>query len=137
MEKTPFRIKESRKKAGLTMQQLAEKMEVSRATITKWENGSTNPKRASFQKLANVLGVDEGYLLGTQQVPQLEAITSFSEWADSGERTYYDRDRKILYFENKKDELWELFKELDETDKFEVIDYIKFKLERNKKSRQT
>lgn len=46
-----------RKEAGLSQQQLADKMRVNRAAIIKWEKGTTYPRARNIRKLGNILGV--------------------------------------------------------------------------------
>ena len=50
-------IRQLRKKAGLTQMELAEKLEVSIATLRRWEAGETAPNGTRIIELANVLGV--------------------------------------------------------------------------------
>lgn len=54
-------IKKLRLKAGLTQSQLAKKMNVDQAAVSRWESGETKPLRKCHKKLAKVLGctVDE------------------------------------------------------------------------------
>lgn len=52
------KIKEFREKAGLTQEELAEKMEVQRNTVWRWENQKANLKADNVQKLSVVLNVD-------------------------------------------------------------------------------
>lgn len=42
--------------AGLSQQQLADKMRVNRAAIIKWEKGTTYPRARNLRKLCNILG---------------------------------------------------------------------------------
>ena len=39
------KINQLRKLSGMTQEQLAEKLNVSRQTISKWESGSSSPKQ--------------------------------------------------------------------------------------------
>ncbi len=50
------RIRESRKKVGLTQQALAGKCGVSRAAVAQWEGGVTKPSLDHLQKAAEALG---------------------------------------------------------------------------------
>ena len=50
------KIKELRLKAGLTQVQLAKKMNVDQAAVSRWETGETKPLRKCHKKLAKVLG---------------------------------------------------------------------------------
>lgn len=48
----------ARHQAGLTQQELAEKLGVSQQQIHKWENGERNPKLPALKKIAEACGVD-------------------------------------------------------------------------------
>ena len=54
-------IKNLRLKAGLTQVELAKKMHVDQAAVSRWESGETKPLKKSHKRLAKVLGctVDE------------------------------------------------------------------------------
>ncbi len=56
-------IIELRKRAGLTQEQLAEKLFVSRELVSKWENGSRRPAGEYLKKLAQLLNADLSDLL--------------------------------------------------------------------------
>ncbi|MDU7210125.1 MAG: helix-turn-helix transcriptional regulator, partial [Streptococcus sp.] len=58
------RIKELRKKKKLTQEELAEKINVTKLTISRWERGERVPKSDKAQQLANYFGVSVAYLLG-------------------------------------------------------------------------
>ncbi|MCD7884910.1 MAG: helix-turn-helix domain-containing protein [Lachnospiraceae bacterium] len=57
------KIAQARKSAGLTQQQLAEKILVSRQAITKWESDKGMPDIENLRKLAGLLNVSIDYLL--------------------------------------------------------------------------
>lgn len=42
-------IRKLRKQAGLTQEELAEKLEVARSTITQWETGWSSPRMGMIQ----------------------------------------------------------------------------------------
>lgn len=50
-------IKRLREQSGMTQEQLADKLEVARSTVTQWEGGWSNPRMGMVQKLAGVFGV--------------------------------------------------------------------------------
>lgn len=67
-------IAELRKKQGLTQQQLADKMNLSNKTISKWESGAGAPDISNLSVLAEVLGISVDELLrGELNAPQLNA----------------------------------------------------------------
>lgn len=60
-----LRIKTSRKNAGITQEELGKKVGVTKATINKYETGVVlNMKRPTIERIAEVLGVEPGYLMG-------------------------------------------------------------------------
>lgn len=61
------RIKKLRIEAGYTQPQLAEKIGVSNAVISFWENGINEPKASYIKLLAKHLNVSADYLLGIEE----------------------------------------------------------------------
>jgi len=57
------RIREARKRAGLTQARLAELVFVASMSLKNWEAGRTNPGATSVIRLAAVLRVGVGWLL--------------------------------------------------------------------------
>ena len=57
------RISLARKKAGLSQEQLGEKLGVSRQAVSKWESGQTNPDVAYITEMCRLLGVSADWLL--------------------------------------------------------------------------
>lgn len=51
-------MKAARVNAGLTQEQLAEKLGVSPVTIWKWEHGQSEPKFSQFKKLCEAVDID-------------------------------------------------------------------------------
>lgn len=62
-------IRELRLKAGLTQAQLAKKMNVDQAAVSRWESGETRPLRKCHRKLAKVLGCTEEELKADEKAP--------------------------------------------------------------------
>ena len=60
---TGQRIKEARKKAGLTQAELAEKLGVSSSFIAQYENDLRNPKPDTLQRIATALDISVNRLL--------------------------------------------------------------------------
>lgn len=61
------KLKEARKNAGLTQEQLAEKLLVSRQAITKWESEKGLPDIENLKRLSQVLGIGIDDLLSSQE----------------------------------------------------------------------
>ena len=57
------KLKEIRKRFGLSQEQLAEIMNVSRQAITKWENDNGLPDIVNLQELSKTFGITVDYLL--------------------------------------------------------------------------
>lgn len=60
------KLKEIRKRFGLSQEQLAEIMNVSRQAITKWENDGGLPDVSNLQELSKVFGITVDYLLNDE-----------------------------------------------------------------------
>ena len=65
------RIKELRKEFGLSQVELATRMEVTKQTISNWENENIQPSIDMLVDLANIFNVTTDYLLGLDDVPRL------------------------------------------------------------------
>lgn len=57
------KLKEIRKRLGLSQEKLAEIMNVSRQAITKWENDGGIPDISNLQELSKIFGITVDYLL--------------------------------------------------------------------------
>ena len=66
------RLKELRKKKGLTQKDLAEIIDVNRVTYTNWENGKRTPEPVKIVELATALDTTVDYLLGKTNVNYFE-----------------------------------------------------------------
>ena len=54
-----------REKSGLTQEQLAEKLYVTRQAVSRWENGETTPNPETLKQLSRLFGVSINTLLGS------------------------------------------------------------------------
>ena len=57
------KLKEARKEAGLSQEQLAEKLSVSRSAVAKWETDNGLPDVANLKVMASLLNTSIDYLL--------------------------------------------------------------------------
>lgn len=62
------KLKEARKNAGLTQNELAEKLSVSRQAVTKWELGKGIPDIDNLRTISKVLNVSIDFLLDNDEV---------------------------------------------------------------------
>ena len=61
-----------RKLAGFTQEELAEKMQVSRQSVSKWENGEAVPELAKIIRLSELLNVSMDELCGRECKTKVE-----------------------------------------------------------------
>ncbi|MDX2123242.1 MAG: S24 family peptidase [Aeromonas hydrophila] len=70
------RIKELRKKHGLTQQQLGEKIGARKASVSQWETGDVSPSADYLVALARVFGVSAHWLATGKGSPELSNVES-------------------------------------------------------------
>ena len=71
------KIAQLRRKNGWSQEELADKMEVSRQAVSKWESGQTMPDLERILRLSSLFGVTIDYLLKDGEAPErprLEAV---------------------------------------------------------------
>ena len=71
MEIFTERIKECRKKAGLTQEQVAEALEIGYSTYRHYEYGNRMPLVTDAAKMAELFGVSLDYLAGLSEDPKM------------------------------------------------------------------
>ncbi|MCI9314584.1 MAG: helix-turn-helix transcriptional regulator [Lachnospiraceae bacterium] len=69
------KIYELRKASGMSQEQLAEKINVSRQSISKWESGESYPEIERLIELSNVFDVSTDYLLKSSEADELTIRT--------------------------------------------------------------
>lgn len=69
----PNRLKQLRKEKGLTLDEIQSKTGIKRGTYNNYENGVTEPKLETWQKLADFFGVSVSYLQGIGTIRDPEA----------------------------------------------------------------
>lgn len=68
------KLKTARKSAGLTQEQLAEKLTVSRQAVTKWEADRGLPDIENIRQIARLLNVSIDYLLDDGEMLELSVL---------------------------------------------------------------
>lgn len=63
MENYKISLASARVNAGMTQEEVAKKMHVSKNTIVNWENGKVEMKPAQFKMYCNVVGAPENIIL--------------------------------------------------------------------------
>ena len=75
------RIKELRKSAGLTQQQLGDKLNVTKGSICCYENGTRMASVETLIQMANIFRVDLDYLIGTDDyLPAIARSIHFEKY---------------------------------------------------------
>ena len=78
-----------RKANNLTQEQLAEKLDVSRQSISKWESEQATPELEKIVALSSIFDVTTDYLLKSSEIDE--------------KRKYWKNNKKYYSFKNKKD----------------------------------
>ena len=60
-------IKKERLKLGLTQSELGDILNVSKQTVSNWENGNRTPDTTTLEKLAQLFHVSVDYILGREK----------------------------------------------------------------------
>ncbi|NOU96479.1 helix-turn-helix domain-containing protein [Paenibacillus sp. LMG 31456] len=86
------RIVELRNEKRLTQEELARKLEITRASLSHYENNRREPDHGTTQKIANFFNVSVDYLLSRTKDPKASEYLETSEFTDSLELS----DQEIL-----------------------------------------
>lgn len=87
------KLKNARKEAGLSQEQLAEKLSVSRSAVAKWEAGNGMPDVDNLKAMASLLNTSIDYLLDEDEKITFNETREPIE-LDSFEKTGKCRDKK-------------------------------------------
>src|SRR5437868_10627099 len=85
------KITEARKKINISQAQLAERLFISPQAVGKWERGESMPDIITFNRLAEILGVDLNYFSVNYQatnteITSVEPLTKQPTESPSGEQ---------------------------------------------------
>ena len=80
------KLQKLRQKAGMSQDALAERLDVSRQAVSRWERDETMPETDKVVALADLFGVTTDYLLrqGTEEEPQAAQSAAAAPHKDSG-----------------------------------------------------
>ena len=81
-----------RKSRGWSQEELAERLNVSRQSVSKWESGISNPELDKVVAMSTLFGVSTDYLLKDATTEQSEPIRDF---ADEDEESDEDEEEII------------------------------------------
>lgn len=114
------KIKEARKSAALTQEQIAEKLMVSRQAITKWESDKGIPDVDNLKGISSLLNVSIDYLLDNGQDMDTSVIR------ETIDLSKYDKNAKakIVMEKYPKAEIWSLSAKQKLTKGEKIIDNV-------------
>ena len=81
------KLNEARRQSGLSQEQLAEKLSVSRSAIAKWESGKGMPDVENLKAIAKLLNVSVDYLLNdgeAKDIIQIKEAINLDEYEKHG-----------------------------------------------------
>lgn len=70
------RVKELRRKSGLSMEQLAEELGITKSRVNMWENNGTIPRGDVLKQLAKYFNVTIDFLLGNDDTSELSTYNT-------------------------------------------------------------
>ncbi|EDU36603.1 helix-turn-helix domain-containing protein [Clostridium sporogenes] len=138
-----------RKKSGLSQEDVAEKLSVSRQTISKWETDQTVPELNKAKLLSQLYNVSYDYLISENyisgDVTGIEMIVDEIDWTGAWSKKYpilasYPGIKGINTYSKKISEIYDSFKNefgFNDTDTVLVLKdilYQKYKMEKKKKA---
>lgn len=89
------KISEARKEKNLSQAQLAQRLSVSSQAVGKWERGESMPDIITFNRLAEILGVDLNYFSESFQSASPEKSSSNSPVAPSAELPSGKQEKRL------------------------------------------
>lgn len=104
MGEFPNVFKALRAKSGLTQQQMADKLGLSRSTIGMYENGEREPSFEILEHIADMFNVDMNYLIGRKDSTEIIPDSYyFNEDArDMAQFLFENPDYKVLFDASRK-----------------------------------
>ena len=141
------RLLDLRKKAGLSQEDVAEKLNISRQTISRWETNQTLPELTKAKLLSQLYNVSYDFLISVSHisgdVTSIEMIVDEIDWTSAWSKKYlilstYQGIKGINPYYEKISELYDTFKnefnfnDVDTVLFLKDILYQKYKIEKKK-----
>ena len=95
-DRIPARMREARRRSGLTQEQLSSKSKVKVETISRIENGHVQPSLMTLERLTRGLGCPMGLILDVEFVGHPSDLDEQEEYLVSFFRRLDDRAKKAL-----------------------------------------
>lgn len=100
----PNVFKSLRIKSGITQQQMAEKLGLSRSTIGMYENGEREPSFEILENIADLFNVDMNYLIGKKESTEIIPDSYYlnPEARDMAQFLFENPEYKVLFDASRK-----------------------------------
>jgi transcriptional regulator with XRE-family HTH domain len=98
------RLKNERKRAGLTQDEFGKKFSLSKQAISSYENGISYPNPDTLKAFANFFDVSVDYLLGESNVRRQHDVLAFHTTGDLTEEEWEEVKRYVDYIRSKRDD---------------------------------
>lgn len=100
----PNVFKSLRLKSGLTQQQMADKLGLSRSTIGMYENGEREPSFEILESIADLFNVDMNYLIGKKESTEIIPDNYYlnEEARDMAQFLFENPNYKVLFDASRK-----------------------------------
>lgn len=120
-------IKKTREKAGLTQQQLADKLGITQSAIAKFENDKTNIKPVTLKKIANALNVSLTDLMPELLLTDSEKKAIINAASNAGPERLSEINRQRIENLNKRkrEQLLSNYDKVNEDGKEKIFEYSK------------
>ena len=122
-------LKKLRKEKKLTQQRLADRLNVTRSTVSMWEIDASRPDYDMLDKVANFFEVDVNYLVGKTNDPRPPNKKSLDE-PKKREPDILWENIGISFYEGGDGD------DLSDEEKEELLDLVKFAREQRRKRRE-
>ena len=100
----PNIFRKIREQSGLTQQQLADKLGISRSAVGMYEKGEREPNFETLELIADTFNVDMNYLLGKKSTTEvIPDVYYLNEETRKIAQEIYDNDELSLLFDAAKD----------------------------------
>lgn len=120
------KLKNSRKSVGLSQEQLAEKLCVSRQAVTKWESGRGIPDIENIKAISKLLDVSIDYLLDDGQnvdTTVMKEAINLDDYSETGKLKCREHACVVAKYPDAK-KIYNLVRQRKFTIKEEIVDFI-------------